>query len=505
MNKKNNLLNVSVSMGFKFLTMAMSILVRRLLIQACGNEVNGLNSLYLSVIGFLSVAELGVGSAITFCMYKPVAEDDLPQISALYHLFRKGYLLIGVIITAAGLLVIPVLPNLAKDYSAIGVNIWQTYVLMLVSVVLPYLFSAKTALFNAYKNYYIVTSITSGGIVLQYILQILVLLWTGSFHGYLLCRIAAVLFQWALTECIARKRFGWAFAELGKLKPGTKTELSRSIRAMFMHKVGTVLVNKLDGIIISAFVGVVALGNYSNYETIQASMIAVLQMLFTSLTSTVGHLYVKEKKQTSLTYCEAFHLLNFALGVLFFLGYYAIIDELVALFFGADLVCERSVSFVIALNGFVQFMRRSVLMFRDGTGTFYHDRWKPFLEGAVNVVLSVLLVQWIGVVGVILATIVTNLLICYVLEPYVLYRNAFGCSPGPYYIRNYGYVGLFALAMLTMERLMVSTGNALLRLLANGCISVALSALTLGCVFLLDRKKNLSYVKLLTGKGGMDE
>ena len=107
MDKRKSILNVSVSIGFKMVTMIAVILVKRFLIQICGNDINGLNALYLSIIGTLSVAELGVGSAITFCMYKPIVENDLDTVSALYHLFRRLYLIISGVILVAGLAITP--------------------------------------------------------------------------------------------------------------------------------------------------------------------------------------------------------------------------------------------------------------------------------------------------------------------------------------------------------------------------------------------------------------
>ena len=120
MDKKKGLLNVSVSIGFKVLLLAINIVSRRFLIQYVGNEVNGLNSLYLSILDFLSIAELGVGSAITFCMYKPIVAGDTNKVSALYGLFTKLYILVGCIIFVCGCALMPVLPYLAKDYERGG-------------------------------------------------------------------------------------------------------------------------------------------------------------------------------------------------------------------------------------------------------------------------------------------------------------------------------------------------------------------------------------------------
>ena len=505
MDKRKSILNVTVSVACKIVTLILVILVKRLLIQECGNEVNGLNALYLSVIGFLSVAELGVGSAITFCMYKPIVEGDNHQVSALYQLFRKLYLVVSGVILVGGLLLTPFIHHFAKDYAALDVNLYSTFVLMLLSVVVTYWFSAKTSLINAYKNNYITTAITSGGIILQYILQIIVLLLTGSYVAYLICRIVAALAQWVVTNIITRRKYPGIIADKQRINEETKHTLVRSIRAMFMHRIGILLVNTVDNVVISIFVGVVALGRYSNYTVILDSMAGLLNVAFASLTSVVGHLCVQRSKETAQRYHEGFHLVNFMIGCVFYLGYYAIIDELIALLFDANLVEARSVTFVIALNGFVQFMRRSTLTFREATGTFYNDRWKPLLEGVVNIIFSIILVKKFGVVGVLVATIVTNLLICHVVEPYVLFKHGFSATPAGYYVRNYLYIIAFGIGMVLFQHFAIQDASMIGRLLANGCISVAISAGICGVTLLLLRDQRRKIKEIFWGRSAGNE
>ena len=384
MDKKKSILNVAVSIVFKIILLVGAILARRFLIKYTGNEVNGLNSLYVSIIGFLSVAELGVGSAITFCMYKPIVEGDNVKVSALYHLFTKLYLVIGAVIFVCGCIVLPLLPYLASDYKAIDQNLYLTFFLVLISVIITYLFSSKTSLINAYKNNYITTTISSLGLILQYGLQILVLVFTRSFIWYLVCAICAAALQWGVTEFIARKKHGAIIKDKQRVDADTKKEVVKNVKAMFMHKIGGVLVNTADSIIISIFIGVVVLGKYSNYTTIMVSMTGVLTLFFTPLTSIIGHMYVEQSRDDVNRYFNFFHTFNFVLALVFFLGYYAVIDNLVTLCFGTDLELSKSISFIITLNYFIQFMRQATMLFRDATGTFYNDRWKPLIEGLIK-------------------------------------------------------------------------------------------------------------------------
>ena len=486
MDKKKSILNVSVSVAFKVITLILGIFVKRQLVLTCGNEVNGLNALYLSIIGILSVAELGVGTAITFCMYRPIVDNDKDKVAALYHLFRKLYIIIGGIVLVFGLAITPFIKAFAKDYAQLDVNLYLTFVLMLISVVITYFFGAKTALINAYKNDYVTTSITSGGLVLQDVLQIVVLVLTQSFPIYLICRIAVALVQWLATDLVTRRKYPLILCKTDvRLDPESKKGLIKSIKAMFMHKVGGLLVNTADSVIISTFVGVVALGEYSNYVTIMSSITAVIQLVFVSLTSVLGHLYVEAAKSTTKKYCEAFHLLNFVIGTVFFLGYYAVIDDIIAVLFSPDLVVDKSVSIVITLNGFIQFMRASTLVFRDSTGTFYNDRWKPLFEGLFNVVFSILFVNTFGVTGVIVATIATNLLICHIIEPYVLYKNAFEMSPVKYFIRNYSMIAVFVAALFALDAIRFAPDSIWTRMLVNGSVSLAVSVIACVAVFIL--------------------
>lgn len=496
MDKKQSVLNVTVSIFFKIVLLISNLLVRRYLIRFIGNDVNGINSLYLSIIGVLAVAELGIGGAITYCMYKPIVEGDTVKVSALYNLFQRIYGLIGLVICIAGCGVMPFLPYLAKGYSTVNVNLYLTFGLMLASVVITYFFSAKISLINAYKDNYITTTINSCGQLLQQVLQIIVLFLTQSFVWYLSCRIVAALLQWIATELITQKKYSVILQNpKARIDGETKTEVVKNVKALFAHKIGGVLVNTIDSIIISAFIGVSMLGKYSNYTTIMTAMMGTIVLFFTPLTSILGHAFVENKVAFKEHY-DFFYVMNFMLGCVFFLGYYAVIDDLVALLFGRGLELDKSVSFVITVNYFIQFMRQATLLFRDASGTFYYDRWKPLAEGFSNLILSILFVmlfkkiagESFAVVGVIVATIITNLSICHIVEPAVLYKHAFNESVKKYYLRNYSCMALFVLLLAVLHVCMVAMGNLWLELLINGCIAVGIAFVPFVATILMNKK-----------------
>lgn len=202
------------------------------------------------------------------------------------------------------------------------------------------------------------------------------------------------------------------------------------------------------------------------------------------------------------THYNFFYIFNYILGLVFFLGYYSVIDNLVTICFGNNLEMTKSVSFVITVNYFIQFMRQATLLFKDATGMFYFDRWKPLIEGVLNIGLSIGFVYlfkylWgaeCAVVGVIAATVVTNLTICHIVEPYVLCKHALQTSVKTYYIRNYLYIALFIGLLFALHFSMIQNDNQWVELYANGGISLAYS-LTVSAVVVFINKDFRHYAK----------
>ncbi|MBQ8468472.1 MAG: oligosaccharide flippase family protein [Clostridia bacterium] len=502
MDKKRSVLNIFVSVGFKIVLLVLALLSRRFLINYAGNDANGLYSLYTSIIGFLAIADLGVGTAINFSMYKPIVDGDRDKVAALYQLYRKIYWIIGSIILGAGLLLMPALPLLAKDYSA-DYNLYLTFFIMLCSVVVTYIFSAKTSLINAHKNNYITTTMSSIGQIARYGIQIVVLVLTGSFEFFLGAMIVAVVLEWIMTEIVTRKKYGEILSVPAiKVDADTKKEIVKNTKAIFMHKIGSVLVNTADSIIISAFIGVAILGKYSNYMVIMSAMTGVLALFFTPLTAVIGHLCAEKNAEEERKYFWFMYLLNFCLGVVFFLGYYAVIDNVVAICFNADLVMPKDVSLIITINYFIQFMRQAVGLFRDASGTFYYDRWKPVVEGIINVALSIAFVYWIGLVGVIVATIITNLLICHVVEPYVLYKHEFKRTPVRYYSINYSLMAVFGVCLAALHFSLQHIDGKWTELLVNGCIAVAIALVPIIIIACVSKTFRRNFKELVSDLAG---
>ena len=475
--------NVFISLICKVLLLLLSIIVRRFLIKYTGNECNGFNALFTSIIGFLSIAELGIGTAIIYCMYEPIANNNKEKVCQLYCLFKKVYLVIGLIITALGLIILLFLPYLAKDYTDKSLLL-ISYVLTLISVSITYFYSAKMSLVNAYKNNYISTIITSLGLFVQYALQIIVLIYTKSFIAFCICKIIASSVQYLLFYIYNNKHYKDIVKEKAKIDDETKKEVTKNVKAMFMHKIGDVIFSTVDSLVISAIISVVVLGYYSNYLLILTSMNEVLKLFIVPLTSVLGHMGVKASKEEKLDYFKFFYCINFILGIVFYLGYYSVCTDAVTICFGENLELENNLIILISITYFIQFMRQSASVFKDSFGLFYKDRWVSIIAAVLNAVLSIVLALAFDIYGVLIATIVVDLLIYHIVEPLVLFKYGMNKRPIKYYIINYTFIAFFTIEVLLFSLIELNTTNVWLHLLVSGSISLAINVIPVSLVFI---------------------
>lgn len=485
MDKKKALYNIIVSLFFKIIVLLFSLISRRYLINALGDETNGVYSLFVSIIGFLSVADLGIGSAISFSLYKPVVENDKDTVSGLYYLYKKIYNIISIIILTLGLSIAPFVPMLAKGNSG-NINISFNYILFLLATLLSYGYAYKTSFINAHKDNYLTTSIRSIGQIIEFVLQIIILIYMPLFELFIFSIIISNGLQWVLTNHYFSKNYRNRINNNRTLSKKILHDVFDKTKAMFSHKIGGLLVNTLNGIIISFFIGVVILGKYSNYLTILTGVNSILTLVFVAITSVLGHSFAKNSKEVFYKQFMMIFTFNFIIGVIFYLGFISISDELISLIFSSDQIIDRSIVIVLTINYFIQFMRQTTLTFKDASGTFYQDRYKPILEGVVNLSLSLFLVGIIGINGVLISTIITNLFICHIIEPYVLFKYAFGVKVRNQIMIQYTLIIVFVLSVYLFESLTLPMiPNQFMDLILKGGTSVLLSFLSIMVIYLV--------------------
>ena len=360
------------------------------------------------------------------------------------RMFRTFYRITAGVVLIAGLCLIPFLDILMKDRPDVD-HLIIIYLLYLLNSFVSYLLIYKKILVDAHQMNYITVMYHNGFLVLQDICQIIVLLLTRNFILFL---IVAVVCTMSGNICMSRKadRLFPYLKEPCKerLLQEERRDIFKNVKAMLMHKIGNVVVNNTDNLLISSFVGVVTAGIYSNYYLIIGSVRQVLDQAMLGVAASVGNLGVTEEKEK----------VGQIFDRLFFIGYWLfgfagiclleLLNPFVELAFGERYLFRKEIVLILCINFCINGMRRAVLIFKESMGLFWYDRYKAVAEAILNLVISVLLVTKFGVAGIFAGTFCSTVLTSVWVEPYVIYKYRLEKPVTEFFTKYVGYLGVMA-------------------------------------------------------------
>lgn len=422
MRTKKSLINIVVGIGGQLLGTVLSFVGRLIFIHYLSAAYLGINGLFTDILGMLNLAELGIGSAMIFSMYRPAAEDDEKSLTALMNLYRRLYRYVAAFVLVAGLALLPFLPRLIKDSSQIE-HLRLIYLLYLGQAVCSYLLSYKNSIYQAYQKAYIRVTWEQIVRVVMLIAQTVVLVLTRNFILYLAIQVFAPVFVNLAVSLRVDRDYPY-LKEDKKILPDVeeKKEIIKNIGALSIHKVATVVVKGTDNLIMSTFIGLSTVGIYSNYKLVLTSINSFAERICSALAGSVGNLGATEDADKIY---EVYKILDFAMFGMY--GYVAggliiLFNLFIRLCFGESYLFSMSVVLVIVIEFYLSGSRKINLQFREAMGLFWQDRYKAVAEAIINLIASILLVKKFGVVGVVGGTILSTLLTCFWVEPYILMR-----------------------------------------------------------------------------------
>ena len=271
-----------------------------------GVQYLGLNSLFTSILQVLNLAELGIGSAMVFSMYKPIAEDDKDQINALLKLYRKYYRIVGLIIGLVGILLTPFIPRLISGDVPADINIYVLYLLNLSATVLTYwLFAYKNSLLQAHQRVDVSSIITLITNTIQYSIQLFVLIVLKNYYLYVIAILISQVINNILTAMIVGKMYP-DYKPIGEMNKNDVKGINNRIKDLFTGKLGAVIINSADTIVISAFLGLTVLAIYQNYFYLITAVTGFMEIVFSSMLAGLGNSYIIETKEKNYSDLEKF-------------------------------------------------------------------------------------------------------------------------------------------------------------------------------------------------------
>lgn len=426
MRIKNTFFNTITGILGKVISLILGFVSRTLFIYVMGQEYLGLNGLFTNILSMLSLAELGFGSAVVFSLYKPIHENDTRKIQQLMCFYKNTYRKIGVLIGGAGIVLMPFLKYIVNFPQNIDINFQLVYALFLLNNVSSYLFFGyRRALVTASQKQYLLRIYDYISSIVLCLGQILILLVT---HNYILYLITNFLVNY-IFDFIVYKKIGKLNPYLNeKTDPLEKTEknaIYKNVKGLFLYKIGNVVLNATDNIIISAFVGTISVGLCSNYTYIITTVNSFLAVIFDSMIASVGDLNVSSDKSKKKEIFNRILFINFWIYGFCFIAILCLSTPFIHLWLGKRYTLDFVTTGILAFNFLLTGLEYTAYIFRTGCGKFTQMKYRPLIAAIINLVASILLVQIIGIKGVFLGTTISRILTYTWADPYIVFKWVF--------------------------------------------------------------------------------
>lgn len=421
-----------------FVSLGLSFISRTVFIYTLGENYLGVNGLFTNVLGVLSFAELGIGSAFGFSLYKPVANNNIEKIKSYMHYYKLAYRVIAAVVSVVGLAIVPLLHFIIKDPGDIG-NVYIYYLIFLFNTVSSYFVSYKFSLVNAEQKNYIFTNINMIVNISTTLLQVVSLLMFKNFLIYLSVAAVFGLFQKIFISIYFNKLYPYLKEKNQKpLSKDDKATLIKKVKALVVHKIGEVSVHQTDNIIVSSFISTTMVGLISNYTLISTTISSFINVLFNSVTGSLGNMIALESKEHQYEVFRKYRFIGF-----WFYGFSSIAIAILSkpfiiLWVGEKMVVDPLVINLMMIDFYMIGHRICLNNMKSAGGVFEPDKFVALIQAVLNLTASIILVNIIGLPGVYLGTLIQGAFSS-IITPVLSYKILFNKSSKYYFFDSIKY------------------------------------------------------------------
>lgn len=472
--------NVFLSSIFQIVAYIIGFVSRTVFIKILGEQYLGLNGVFTNVLTLLSFAELGIGTAIIYSMYKPLATKNTQKLKELTAFYKKIYLFVGGIIIVGGIVLIPFLDFFITSAPDIKENIVAIYLIFVINSAISYFFSYRTSIISADQKNYLIIVYNKIFHIIRVIIQIIIILLWHNYYLYLLTETICTL----LANYMLSRKSKKMYPELVDIKncelpKEEKKEIFKNIKALIIYKVGGVILNGTDNLIISRYLGLAVAGLYSNYQLLTNAVVEVVGQVTNSFTASIGNLNSIETKSKKE---EVFYKILYFTYLLF--GFCAIelvimLNDFIIVWIGEQYLLDTLTVIMIVGSIYVNGVQYASFSFRNTLGLFKESVLTPIISVILNVVLSIFLAKKVGLWGVFFATIIARFFSAGIIDPLVVYKHEFKKNPVIYYLKYFKYLFLvfISFGLTSLVAKYIPATNLLLILvkaIITGIISLSL-------------------------------
>lgn len=487
--------NIIFSAICQSITMLLSFVARAIFIHFLGVKYLGVSSLFTNIISFLSLAELGVGAALTFHMYEPLATGDKEKLTSIIQLYKKLYTKIGIFILVVGICLLPGLKYIVNTNLDMD-EVYIFYIMYLLDSVISYFYVYKTTIITADQKDYKIKQYKLLMTVIKFVIQSLMIVIFKNFVVYLIVQIAVTFITNVYISNKATNMYPY-INEKRDIDESLEKKIWKTIRASFLYNFGAVIINNEDNILISKLVSTDMIGYCSNYTMIFHAFKNITNIIFSSLIPSVGNLYAESEKEHSFAIFEMIMLMSYCIYGTITVIICVCSQDFISLWLGNKYVLSQLIVFAMAMDFYSGNRVIAVQIYRNATGLFEKIKYLLFITGIVNLVLSILLGVKFGAFGIYIATVLSRLVTGLWFEPMQLYK-LFQENVKTYFskriIEDLLMFLTLCICLLISSRIVIV--NSWVSLFVKGMICVLIYG-TVIVIFFSKRKEYKSLIKIL--------
>lgn len=427
---KNTILNFTSSIGGQLLTILMQFVVRTVFIHTLGGAYLGINALFTNILTMLALAEMGVGSAIIYKLYDPLAKKNVKRINILMNFYKKVYRYIGLAISVLGVALIPFLPKLISDYDRLeklNINAVLIFLLFLANSVSSYLFFAyKSAILRADQKEYYINLIGYLFTIGLAVVQIVELLIFRNFLLYVITLVLKTILENVAIAVFANKNYPFLKEKTTeKLDKKEAVGIFKDCGALFIYKLNNVVVKSTDNIVLSAFLGLQSVALYANYYIFFQGLTQLFNRVYNAVGHSIGNLHTTHDTKKEYSVFESTMMIAAILGGTVCAGIFVVSDEFIAQWIGSDWVLAQPFALLMGLELYTSSFKYAMAKYRTAYGLFKQGWARPLFSMIINLVISLALVKPLGIVGVLIGTLAADWFTFIWYDPLVVHRVGF--------------------------------------------------------------------------------
>ncbi|MAB48838.1 MAG: sugar transporter [Flavobacteriaceae bacterium] len=421
-----SLKNAKVGVSFFILSIFVQFFSRKIFLDNLGDEFIGLETTLRSILSFLNLAELGIGTAIGFTLYKPIFDENHKEINKIIALLGVLYRKIGYIIFAIGFIVSLFFPMIFEQAPFSLALIYYVFYSLLISVLLSYFVNYHISLLGADQKGYIVQQYFQTFNITRVILQVIVALYFKNFYLYITLELIFSIIYSIVVRYKIRQEYPWLI-----INSSQKTEIIKEypeiivkIKQVFFHKMSAFVKNGTDNLLIYALVNLQSVAFFGNYQLIFMKLIGLVKMAFAGTGSAVGNLIAENDEKNIKKVLWELIAIQFFIAGFFSMIIYHTMDSFIQLWLGEKYILSHTILLLMIADFFMIQISSPIERFKNAYG-LYSDTWAAITEAIINLVISFIFGKIYGIAGIVLGTVVSMFLIAILWKPYFLYKNGF--------------------------------------------------------------------------------